>query len=207
MTTASKYFSFIIVATLLTACAASDLKVTSTPEQADVYLAYEGEQPVKIGQTPLRIDERISSANRGKYVTIQIKKDGYKTESVLIPLNPLKSTVEISTSLDEAKLPETCQNQTAAVEKISKGIADAQSMLKIGNVSAAQTRLIALINDYPNVSVLHDLLGNAYYISKNLTSALESYQRSLNLDPTNADTQRMVNKIKEIVGQRLPAGR
>lgn len=197
--------SSLIISCLLAGCASSDLKVQSTPEQADVYLAYDGEQPEKVGQTPLRLDQRISSSTRAKYAKIEIRKDGYKTESVLIPLSSVKSTIEISTKLDEARLPEICMNQTAAVEKISKGIADSQSMVKSGNLQGAQARLTGLIVEYPNITVLHDLLGNVYYLSKNLEAALASYQRSLNLDPTNADTQRMANKIREIVGQRLPA--
>ena len=206
----NKFISFIwrlAPAALLMGCASADLKVSTTPDQADVYLAYEGEQPVKVGATPLRLEERINGSNRGRYVTLSIKKDGYKTESVLIPLNPLKSKIDVSLRLEEAKLPEQCQNQTAAVEKISKGIADSQSLVKSGNLSAAQARLSALINEYPNVTVLHDLLGNVYYLGKNLEAALASYQRSLNLDATNADTQRMVNKIREILGQRLPSSK
>lgn len=197
----------LFTAMFLVGCASGDLKVQSTPEQADVFLSYDGEQPEKIGQTPLRLDQRLSTSNRARYAKIEIRKDGYKTESVLIPLNSVKSTVEISTRLDEARLPEQCQNQTAAVEKISKGIADSQSMVKSGNLQGALARLTALINEYPNITVLHDLLGNVHYISKNLDAALTSYQRSLNLDPTNADTQRMVNKIREITGQRFPASK
>lgn len=202
-----RHILFIFVASAVIGCASADLKVTSTPDQADVFMTYEGEQPVKIGQTPLRLEERINGSSRGKYVTLSIKKDGYKTESILIPLNPIKSNIDVSIRLDESKLPESCQNQTAAVEKISKGIADTQSMVKSGNLSGAQTRLSALINEYPNITVLHDLLGNVYYIGKNLEGALASYERSLRLDPSNADTQRMVNKIREILGQRLPSSK
>ncbi len=200
-----KLFTLSVAALSIAGCASSDLKVTSTPDKADVYLSYDGEQPEKVGQTPLRLDERLARTGRGRYAKVEIRKEGFKPESVMVPLASLKSAVEITTKLEESKLPEQCTNQTAAVEKISRGIAESQSMVKQGNLLGAQGRLSALINEFPNVTVLHDLLGNVHYIGKNLDSALKSYERSLNIDPTNADTQRMAGKIREILGRRNPA--
>jgi hypothetical protein len=194
------------VMSLTTGCAVGSLRVNSTPPAADVYIAYEGEQPNKIGQTPLNLDSRLIDEGRGRYVSVMIKKDGYQTEALLVPTGLMRSSLDISSKLEEFKLPLQCQDQTSAVEKIGRGIANVQSLVKTNALGEAQNKLMILIDEYPNISVLHDLLGNVHYINKNLDGALASYQKSLNLDPNNIDTQRMVNKIRTITGVRTPAG-
>jgi predicted Zn-dependent protease len=93
----------------------------------------------------------------------------------------------------------------AAIEKISRGVAQVQSMMQSSRLVEAQGQLSMLISDFPDVSVLHDLMGNVHYINKNLEMAYASYRKSLDLNPTNVDTQRMVSKIQGIIGIRMPA--
>jgi hypothetical protein len=186
-------------------CANGALRVNSTPEKAEVYIAYEGEQPSKVGETPLNLDGRLINENRGKYLTVSIKKEGYQPENVIIPNSVMKSSVDMSSRLAENKLPLQCQDQMAAIEKISRGVAQVQSMLQGSRLVEAQGQLSMLITDFPDVSVLHDLMGNVHYINKNLEMAYASYRKSLELNPTNVDTQRMVGKIQGIIGIRMPA--
>jgi hypothetical protein len=186
-------------------CATGTMRVNSTPDKAEVFVAYEGEQPNKVGETPLSLDSRTINANRGKYVTVSIKKDGFLSESVIIPNSVMKSSVDMSSRLSENKLPLQCQDQMAAIEKISRGVAQVQSMMQSSRLVEAQGQLSMLISDFPDVSVLHDLMGNVHYINKNLEMAYASYRKSLDLNPTNVDTQRMVSKIQGIIGIRMPA--
>lgn len=186
-------------------CAAGALRVNSSPEKAEVFVTYEGEQPNKIGETPLNLDSRVIDENRGKYLTVSIKKEGYQTESVIVPNTVMSSTFDMSSRLEEYKLPLQCQDQTASIEKISRGVAQAQSMMQTSRLVEAQGQLSMLITDFPNVSVLHDLMGNVHYMNKNLEMAYASYRKSLELNPANVDTQRMVTKIQGIIGIRVPA--
>lgn len=186
-------------------CASGGLRVNSTPEKAEVFLAYEGEQPNKIGETPLKLDSHMIQENRGRYMTISVKKDGFQTETAVVPNGMMKSEIEMSSYLQEYKLPLQCQDQTAAIERISRGVAQAQSLLQTNRLVEAQGQLSMLLADFPNVSVLHDLIGNVHYINKNLEMAYASYKKSLELNPSNVDTQRMVSKIQGIIGIRSPA--
>lgn len=199
------FYVLLCVMGLTTGCAVGTLRVNSTPDKADVYVAYEGEQPTKVGETPLNLDGRLINENRGKYITVSIKKEGFQPENVIIPNSAMKSSIDMSSRLAENKLPLQCQDQMASIEKISRGVAQVQSMLQSSRLVEAQGQLSMLITDFPDVSVLHDLMGNVHYINKNLEMAYASYRKSLELNPTNVDTQRMVSKIQGIIGIRMPA--
>src|SRR5690606_5837413 len=94
----------LILPMALVGCSMGSLRVSSTPDKADVMMAYEGEQPSKLGQTPLHLDSRMIESRRGSYVTLYVKKDGYQTESVMIPTSLFQSSVDVSTRLEEFKL-------------------------------------------------------------------------------------------------------
>lgn len=189
----------------ISACAGGSLRVSSSPEQAEVFLTREGEAPMKLGQTPLYIEETQMSGSRSGYVTISVKKEGYQAESIVVPVAATRTRIEVSSKLTEIVLPQQCLNQSAALDKLSRGIADVQSLIKSRNLESAQNRINNLLNEYPSIPVLYDLMGNVHYINRNLEAALGSYQKSLTLDPTNMDTQRMVNKLRDIVGSRAPS--
>ncbi len=201
-----RFLSICFLAYLgLQGCADGGLRVNSTPDKADVFIAYEGELPNKVGETPLKLDARMIDEKRGKYITISLMKEGYKTENVIVPNSSMKSTIDVSSRLQEYKLPLQCQEPTASIEKITRGVAQVQSMLQSSRLVEAQGQLSMLLTDYPNVSVLHDLMGNVHYMNKNLEMAYASYRKSIELNPSNVDTQRMVTKIQSIIGIRVPA--
>jgi hypothetical protein len=203
-----KYFSlsiFLLALSTVLGCASGNLRVTSTPEKAEVFVAYEGEQPQKIGDTPLNLDSRLLENRRGKFVSLQVRKEGFQPETVLIPKLLMKSTIDVSTRLDEQRLPLQCQDMTVAIEKIARGIANVQTYINTNKVLDAQSSLTQLISEFPNISVLYDLMGNVHYINKNLEEALRSYEKSLRLNPGNTDTLRIAQKIRGIVGVRVPS--
>ncbi len=192
------------LAFVLSACATGNMRVTSTPDKAEVFMAYEGEQPNKIGETPLSVDAGLMGIQRGRFFQLTIKKDGFQPESILVPTSTMPASLDVTSKLSESKLPQQCIDQTASVEKIARGIATVQALMNRNSYDEARVKLVTLLNEYPSVSVLHDLMGNVNYVSRNLEAALASYQRSLSIDPSNLDTQRMVNKIKSIIGIRMP---
>lgn len=202
-----KFYLCITSAMLvLSGCASPNLRVTSSPDKVNVFVAGEGEQPRKIGETPLSVDSQILNTSRGRFVTVILQKEGFKPESILVPTSLMQKSVDVTAKLEAVELPKVCENQTAAIEQLSRGIATVQAMMGRNNFEEARAKIQSLINEYPGVSVLHDLLGNVNYVQKNLEQALFSYERSLAIDPNNMETQRMVTKIKSILQVRVPAG-
>lgn len=198
-------FVFAIMALMLSACTSAALKVTSTPEKAEVWISSEREQPQKVGETPLYIDRSSISKGAGKQLTVKIQKDGFLPETVVMPISSMGDGIEISAKLSESKAALMCSNQGASFEKLAKGVANVQLLLSRNQYGEARGQLSSLLSDFPEVSVLHDLMGNVHYLSKNLEAAKISYQRSVDLNPNNPDTRRMLDRLSGIIESRLPA--
>lgn len=181
-------------------CASSALRVESNPEGADVFVAIEGQAPKKIGTAPLNILE--GTINPGQHAfQVTVSKEGYHSESVLIPAGSFSRSAVVNVRLNE--IPSTAkQLNEQTLQKLASLVASAQAMIVSKEYGIAEQTLINGLSQYPNVSTLHELLGNVYYLQRDLTRALSSYRRAHSMNPNNSDTQRMIRKIEDIEGSR-----
>lgn len=84
------------------------------------------------------------------------------------------------------------------LQKLAKGIAHSQSLIVKKKFEEAKTILGTLSSEFPQISVIYDLRANIAYIQKNYRSALIYYRKSMKIDPTNFQTQKMVDRIKQL---------
>jgi predicted Zn-dependent protease len=97
-------------------------------------------------------------------------------------------------------------NGQAALQKVARGIASAQMQISQRNYDRAETTLNSLLAEFPQISIFHDLLGNVYYLKKDLKRALTSYEEALRLDPENTETERLVRRLRTMMpSDRLPS--
>ncbi|MCB0391400.1 MAG: hypothetical protein KDD58_08915 [Bdellovibrionales bacterium] len=202
----NKTVLFLLIGFSLNGCSVGLMSIRSTPEGAEVLLAREGSQPVKIGQTPLNLPADRVNNQPGQSAQIIVRKDGYKQENFLVPRVLFSSSIELSVMLSEDKLPAACTNQAQAAEKLSRGIAEAQFLIQTKDYQQAEILLNNLVVDNPNISVLWDLLGNIYYLKKDTQAALKAYEKSEVISPGRVNTIRMINKLRTIQTIRTPAG-
>ncbi|MCB0412766.1 MAG: tetratricopeptide repeat protein [Bdellovibrionales bacterium] len=196
--------SLISIFFLITGCSVGVMNIQSSPEGADVYLQAGSQQPNKIGQTPMNISSQTVNSLPVDSFKIQVKKEGFDTETFVIPKIMFSSSIDISTKLKEDTLAESCKDQNSAIEKAVRSVALVQFHIQQKNYLQAESVLSSLILEFPNNSVLYDLQGNVYYLQKNVDAALTAYKQSLKLNPNNPSTRRMVNKL-EIIGGRVPS--
>lgn len=198
----SLFFAWI----LLTACTTSMLTVQTSPEGADVYVVYPGQQPSRLGKTPLSMDSYPLSSQPGDSIKLIVEKEGFRAEHYLVPKTVFAASIRLDIEMRESKLPAACTDQDAAVEEVARSVAQAQSHIQAKMYDNA-LRILKNLNDkFPNSSVVYDLMGNTHYLMKDLEKALISYEKSLRLSPNNSETQRMVVKLKQIYSIRSPAG-
>ncbi|MCB0386745.1 MAG: hypothetical protein KDD43_15230, partial [Bdellovibrionales bacterium] len=152
-----------------------------------------------MGQTPLNLEGESVSNRKGKFVTFTLKKEGYQTETVILPTSRFGADLNLTSKLEEYKLSLQCRDQNNAIQKVSRGTASVQYLMKAGRLTEALSQVDILLNEFPGVSVLYDLKGNVLYLTKDLSGALAAYDKSVELDPTNADTQRIRTKIRGIL--------
>jgi tetratricopeptide (TPR) repeat protein len=182
-------------------CATSTLKVSSLPEGADVSIVAPDRAPVKIGKTPLEIESRNYPELFQDSVQVQVAKDGHSPLTVLVPRLPNGGTGRINLNLQQSELPKVCQNQSDSINLLAKGIADSASLVQRKKMDEAVRLLEDLSSKFGTVPVVHDLLGNVYYLQRNMDRALDSYRRSNKLNPNNIDTIRMIERIEQLQGR------
>jgi TolA-binding protein len=107
--------------------------------------------------------------------------------------------------MKETTIPQECLALDETTEKVAKAVAAAQSLIQSRNYDLAERQLVNLQTDFPNVSVVYDLLGNVSYLRRDFPEALRFYRKSLSISPGNPETSRMVDKLSRISGQRIPA--
>lgn len=181
------------------ACSTKPIKVESQPPGADIYAIQPGQTPRKLGVTPLTLDEQSIAGTPTTQISASLK--GRQTQTIIVPSSAFGQTGQVTFNLQEPALPAACEKQEESLERLARGVAEAQSHLAGRKLDQAQITLNTLVGEFETVSVLHDLLGNVHYLRKDLSSALESYRRSYELNPNNSETFRMIKKIESLRGE------
>lgn len=193
---------------LLNACAASRLTVEAVGGPAEVYVITSSGTERSLGPTPLNI-ELDSLFEAGQPAAHLEVRKGTKRHSVLVPKSRLSAEAKISVAFPaEEEIASPLKQETKPLEcpqqvnctQLARGIAEAQDLIMQKKYDLAEAKLLYLSGQYSLVSVILDLLGNVYFLKKDLQAALDSYQRSLNLEPENTETQRVVMRIKGMLG-------
>lgn len=84
------------------------------------------------------------------------------------------------------------------LQKISSQIAYSLELIKNKEYDSAERNLLNLQTQFPNVATIHELLGNVFYLKKDLSRAYSFYKKAYALNPNNLDTTRMIQKIEGI---------
>lgn len=178
---------------LLTSCSTGQLQISSQPDSADIFISSATIPTKKIGNTPLLQTENLLSNNSEPY-QLTISKPGYEDSTILIPATTLKRNVSVSVKLKE--LSSNKSQTSSEIDKIASQVAQVQNLIKTKELIQAERQIYTLLSQHPNVATFHELMGNVYYLQKNLKSALASYKKANELAPGNPDTMRMINKLQ-----------
>jgi tetratricopeptide (TPR) repeat protein len=187
-----KIYLFLIF--ILVSCGHSKVEFQSFPDRVDVSVVEGDGQIKKLGLTPLDIDMKKIFFNDGA-VKLMFTKSGYRDEIVYLTKPAIRSDVRISTKMQEANSAKEIIS-TQRLEKLSNKIAEAQRYSYSKNYKKAETILLELIDDFPELSVPYDLLANIYYLSNNTNKALFFYEKAKMITPGNQQRDYLINKLK-----------
>lgn len=183
----------------LVGCASNQyIQIESDPLGADVFLSISGQSANRLGQTPLQIPSH--QIPPGADAQISVTKGNQRSDNVFLPATSFAKSGKIFVKLNENQLPLSCIQQEASMQKLARGIAESQAMIKNKDLIQAEQTLVSLSIEFNNISVIYDLLGNIHYIKKDLDKALFSYKKSISLNPNNPETARVIQKIEQIKG-------
>jgi len=172
--------------------------VRSSPSDAEILLMQPGRSDAKpLGKTPYegKLSDLGSAANSGPIV-IQIRKPGFITQNLYVP-NASGSRIEFDTNLKPVN-----PGSYADMNKIIKLILQAERQIMQKQVDEALKTAadIKAMND--NVAVAWEIEGAAHFVKGDLAKAKLSWLRSLEIDPENPETTKMLSTIDEKLGTK-----
>jgi len=190
------------------ACASGGARfeVKSTPEGAEVALVRPGGAgTLSLGKTPLLLNPEQIPDVGGKLMTLQLKKDGFQTENIILPEGSVGGLALLTFQMRESNVSTaTGKAGEAAQNELARGIAQIHRQVSRKNYDDAIRTLDSLLARHPRIATLYDLLGGIHYLRKDSGRALDAFKRSLDLDPSNAETSRLVEKLRSFQG-RMPS--
>ncbi len=196
-----------IVLVSLSCKTTNEIEIKSNPDKSKVYLIDSSGAKDLIGETPTYIsaDDRLFRSS--SLARISVEQEGYEAESFIINKHSLPTRDSLVLSLKDKSIAEDATSRCESISsqnmnELASGVAIVQARMAKKEYDVALIKLSSLSAKFPYVSVIWDLLGNVYYIEKKYDSALEAYEKSLNIDSSNASTANMVRRLKEILGKR-----
>lgn len=175
-------------------CASTGIRIESQFDGTEVFLIRAGKgDPVKIGQTPFVLAPNLIQDSGTNGAIIRLSREGYRTETVTIPKISSQSFGVIRVEL--LRDQNACTEAMGQMNDITRQINTIVKLTSRRKLSEAESLAVEIASKYPEIAIVHDLLGNIHYLNHKPQSALDSYQRSLQLNPRNVETQRMIEKL------------
>jgi hypothetical protein len=187
----------LLLAFFLFSCASpSQVSLKSTPEGSQVLVKTKDGETKDLGKTPLSLSKSEMFSYGSGVSALEFKKEGYESEKLVLADNGKNDGYDISVKLSEKK-PEAKTDDQKNLEVLAKGLAKGLHFTMKKDLDKAQVVLEGLTQDYPGVSVCHDLLGNVFFLKHENNLALQSYEKSLLINPDNIETKQMVARLKK----------
>lgn len=183
-----------------TACTSSGIRVYSEPSEVEVFLNQRGKTPKALGKTPLNLEERDMDWGTDEGLQLKFVKEGYKTENLVVPKTRLATETTVHALLEKDARNQACEQQGEALRRVADAVAKSQNYIYKNEYEKAQLLLESLSLSFPDLSVVYDLLGNVYYLRKDLQKSLNAYQQSDKLWPNNRDTKKMIQRLEAMLG-------
>lgn len=192
----------LIVMTILvlgSACTTTKMTLVSEPQGADVFVLDNSGRQEKIGQTPLELNKDVVAKLPDNMWRLSIDKAGFLKDQIYIESKMFQEVGQISITLTpEANWKEAYQDMNAYkyLNDVSGMSAEIQAATVKGDFGRAEGLATALVTRYPKLSAGWNLLGNIYYLQKRVDKALESYEKSLAINPNDQVTKSILNRIR-----------
>lgn len=189
-----------LISVLLVGCVTPKFIVKSDPPDAQVLiLVPEKDEKKTLGKTPLEqktqdLRELIGKdLQAGDTMTVQIEKEGYQTESFMIPVTrygTLVSSLEVKLKEDNSKMEE--KNAKSLLNHLFL----AQKFALEQQYERAHIELDKILEKFPNFPRALSMRGAIYYTQKNYPESLKWYEEAIKYDPQMEDIVKMVSKIR-----------
>ena len=173
-------------------------KIQSTPDGTDVYFQKSTTSSlVKLGKTPLTLTdlELAKVLGESKTFVVSLTRDGFQPYRIM-----MVRTKEVEMNLD-VKMEITEEIKTAKKhDNLMSELFEVQRLIRSDNFQGALTRLETLEKEYKNFSIIPEMKGLAYYMSKDINKALSMFRIAFSKNPENRDAYKMKIYLEKKLG-------
>ena len=176
---------------------ANKLTIKSQPDGADIFIMDGNSRPVALGKTPYEgnLEDIINNYVKSSSFILELKKAGHETYRVLLAKTSsvemsLIANLELSKTVSNIKEHDLLMNQ----------LFDVQKLIRSRNFTDAISKLEALEEKNPELSIIPELRATAMYLNKDVEGALSYYRKAFALNPDNADAYRMKIYLEKKLG-------
>lgn len=176
----------------------SFIKVRTSPDNAQISVRTNDGNVKVLGKGSVEMNTQQFFSLGSRMAKLEVSKENYKTQSVFIIQGKSSESYEVFITLDKELEDAKSSEMRSRLEKLSKTLTRATSAIHSKKYSEAEIMLNNLVSDFPSVSVVYDLLGNVYYLQKNMKEALRFYQRSYQINPENVETKNIIDRLSRM---------
>ena len=138
------------------------------------------------------MQEVVTNFSESQVFLIEVVKDGHEDYRVMVG-QVGSNEVDLTINLNPVK---TILEQKATDELIAK-LFDVQRQIRIKDYGNAIDRLMVLDKQYPNYSIISELIGSAFYLDQKFKEALSYYRKAFSINPENKDAFIMKNYLEK----------
>ena len=196
------FLKIVLLALALTSCVSKPFKITSEPDNVEVFLvSKEDGERKSLGQTPIikkkkemseLMDKEMAS---GSMIQLQFEKDGYTGKDLWIPSTAGGSLgINIEVTMEEGTSSfEHAKNADQIIEKLFF----AQNLARTQQFERAVIEIDKLLERFPKLTRALSMKGAILYASSSLKESLEAYEKALELNPELKTALEMSSKIRK----------
>lgn len=172
------------------------VELESSPP-AQVFLITPDQKQIDLGQTPLKISHKdIERHSDSTWTEFRLVKPGYAPENLLIEKKNAETKVKVNLTAVEWWNDPTMQTPSRVANQIGNSVKTIYRNLRQGKIQGAREQVENLLKQYPHAAILYDISGSLALLEGNKTSAIQLYEKSLSLDPSNKETEKILTQLK-----------
>jgi tetratricopeptide (TPR) repeat protein len=179
-------------------CATGNIFIDTLPQGSDVYIKSSSTSEfILIGKSPLNLK---SSQLKDTYkltgpIAFMISRDNYLKEYTYLTELPYNSDINMTLILKSENDPE----KNIKLNRLMDALFENQRLVQVGRYEDALKGLDKLQIENPQLSVIYEMQAGIYYMQKDFSKSLDSYELATRLNPESLELQSMKKYLKKKV--------
>lgn len=197
----------LVVVSILGACSTTsteeisgsvtnNLLLKSNPQGAEVYI-----DEKFVGVTPLSLKKESLFDKNNQFVLVSLRKKFYRPIGIFVREKDFESyDVTLIKMNSEDFKQSILLDFEKEINQFSRSLLEAHGLLVVKDLKKAKIMIDRLISEYPNIAVLHTMLGNISFEEEDYQNARGHLLRAVALDPEDKSAIRMLGRIDQKLG-------